>query len=165
MWIIVVIIVIIAIIALANRSGSGGGTNSADDAALLFSYFEKIRSQYFDGARNCKIIIGSPIVDINGTSVLSGHLAAYVSEEDASNSDRAQALGMETKLRDGKYEYQYVIRKKFSKQAKQQILQEVGIRIQQTYSNDFITYDAKLPLLMVITDLKDFVEMTQKARQ
>ena len=162
MRIIVIIVVVVVIIAILNKNGSSG-INSEEEAALLFSYFEKIRNQYYGGARNCHITIGSPVVDIDGTPVLSGHLAAYVTEDD-SNSGRAQAMEMETKIRDGKFENLFVIRKKFSRQAKQDILEKVGARIQQTYSNDFIVYDSDLPMLSVLTDLKDFVEMTQKAQ-
>ena len=161
MWLVIILIILVVIIALARKNGTSG-SDSAQDSALLFSYFEKVRNQYYGGERNCSIIVGSPIVEIDGTSVLSGHLTVYVSEEDNSGSFRAQALGMQTKFRDGKYEHHLIIRKKFSKQAKQQILQDVGIKIQQTYSNDFISYDPKLPMLMVLTDLKNFVEATQR---
>lgn len=164
MWIIILIIIAIIIIAAAN-SGSNSGTASSDDAALLFSYYKKIRNDYHNGSRSSSIIVGSPVVEYNGTSVLSGFLAVYVSEKDDSGAAKAKMLGMQTKTRDGKFEHQFVIRKKFSKQAKRQLLQAVGAKIQETYPNDLLKYNDSLPLLMSAIDLKDFMEMLQNAKR
>lgn len=101
MWII--FIIVIAIIIFAFKSGSSGRANLNDDTASLFSYFKKIRNHYYNGVRNCSIIIGSPVIKIDGTSVLSDYLVIYVLEEDDSNVGHAKALGMQTKFRDKKF--------------------------------------------------------------
>ena len=160
MWIIILIVIAIIIISATNN-GSNSGTASSDDTSLLFSYYEKIRNDYHNGSCSSSVIIGSPVVEYNGTSVLSGFLAVYVSEKDNSGAEKAQMLGMQTKTRDGKYEHQFVIRKKFSKQAKRQLLQDVCAKIQEAYPNDLLKYDDSLPLLMSTIDLKDFMEMLQ----
>lgn len=57
----------------------------------------------YNGVRNCSIIIGSPVIKIDGISVLSDYLVIYVLEEDDSNVGHAKALGMQTKFRDRKF--------------------------------------------------------------
>lgn len=157
MWLVVAIVIIVVIIAIAANA-NGNGSASPDNVALLFSHFEKVRNEYHGGKRNCRIVIGSPITEYNGTSILTAFLSVYVPEEDNSGAERARNLGMQSKFRDNKYEHHLVIREKFSKSAKQAIIQEVVRQIRQTYPNDFVTYDDKLPMSMVITDMKDFIE-------
>ena len=160
MWLIILLVIVVVVITIV-KNGSGNNTASSNDVATLFSYYKTIRNDYHSGSRSSSVIIGSPIVEYNGTSVLSGFLAVYVSEDDNSGAARAQALGMQTKARDGKFEHQFVIRKKFSKQTKRQLLQAVGVKIQEAYPNDLLKYDDTLPLLVSVVDLKDFIEMLQ----
>ena len=136
--------------------------NTQKEADTLFAFYEKIRNEYHGGIRNCIIHVGPPFVDYNGTLVASGFLAVYVSEDDNRNASYAQALGMQTKMTNGKFEHQFVIRKKFSTNQKREILQIVANRIQQTYYNDYLTYDRSVPFLISLTDMKDFVSSMQK---
>lgn len=162
MWIIVLIIALIIVVNVKNNSGSSSA--SSNDVALLFSYYEMIRNNYHNESHSSSIIIGSPIVEYNGTSVLSSFLAVYVSEENNSGIAKAQALGMQTKARNGKFEHQFVIRKKYSKQDKKQLLQAVGYKIQEAYPNDLLNYDDSLPLLVSVVDMKNFFEMIQNRK-
>lgn len=163
MWLIILIVIVVIIVAVA-KNGSGGGTASSEDAALLYSYYEMVRNNYQNGSRSSSIVIGSPVVDYNGTAVLSGFLAVFVTEEDNSGAARAQAIGMQTREHNGKFEHQFVIRKKFSKQAKRQLLQTVGAKIQEAYPNDLLKYDDSLPMLASIVDMKDFIEAIQSRK-
>lgn len=160
MWLII-LIVIVVIVVIAAKNGSGSVTISPDDAVLLFSYYEMIRNNYQNSS---PIVIGSPVVDCNGTAVLSGFLAVFVTEDDNSGAARAQAIGMQTRERNGKFEHQFVIRKKFSKQAKRQLLQSVGAKIQETYRNDLLKYDDSIPMLVSMVDMKDFIEAIQSRK-
>lgn len=136
--------------------------NPQKEAETLFYYYERIRNGFHGGARNCMINVGPPLVEYNGTLIPSGFLAAYVSEDNNSNSGRAQSLSMETKMIKGKYEHRLVIRKKFSKSQKRDILQIVANRIQQLYPNDYISYDNSVPFLISLTDMRDFISSMQQ---
>lgn len=161
MWI--VIIIIVGVIVFASIKGNKSSNGSIEDASLLFSYFEMIRNSYYGGEQNCSILIGSPTVEYNGTVMLSGHLAAFVSKDNNLETAKAQALGMETRAVDGKYEHLFIVKKKFSKQTKKQVLQAIGNKIIQSYPNDLIKYDDSIPLLMIVTDIKDFIEAVERA--
>ena len=111
MWIIILIVTAIIII-VAVKAVATKGSASSDDSALLFSYYEAIRNNYYSESHYDPVYIASPLVEYNGTYVLSAFLAVYVSEEDDSGVEKAQALGMQTREIDGKFEHQFVIRKK-----------------------------------------------------
>ena len=123
-----------------------------------------VRNNYQNGSHSSSIIIGSSVVNYNGTTVLFGFLAVFVTEEDNSRAARAQAIGMQTRELNGKFEHQFVIRKKFSKQAKRQLLQVVGVKIQESYPNDLLKYDDSIPMLVSIVDMKDFIETIQSRK-
>lgn len=135
--------------------------NTQREADTLFSFYEKTRNEYHGGARNCMINVGPPFVEYDGTLVASGFLAVYVSEDDNRNAGYAQTIGMQTRMTQGKYEHQFVIRKKFSTNQKREILKIVAKRIEQTYSNDYLTYDKSVPFLIALTDMRDFVSSMQ----
>lgn len=163
MWLFILIVIALIAISVAKK-GNGGVKASSNDGALFFSYYEMVRNKYQNGSRSSSIVIGSPVVDYNGTAVLSGFLSVFVTEDDNSGAERAQAIGMQTRERNGKFEHQFVIRKRFSKQAKRQLLQYVGTLIQQSYPNDLLKYDDSIPMLVSIVDMKDFIEAIQSRK-
>lgn len=160
MWLIILIIIIIVVIIMLVRKNSGGNVSS-DDVNRLFVYYEKIRNNYHNGSRCSAIFLASPVVEYDGTPVLSGFLSVFVLEDDNSGDASAQAIGMESKERDGKFEHHFIIKKRFSKSVKRQLLQTVGAKIQEFYPNDLLNYDDSIPMLTSMVDMKDFIEAIQ----
>ena len=136
--------------------------NAQKEAETLFAYYEKVRNVYYGGSRNCMINVGPPFVEYNGTLVASGFLAVYVTEDDNHNAGCAQTLGMETRMKEGKFEHQFVIRKKFSTGQKREVLQIVAKKLQQVYGNDYFSFDKSVPFIISLTDMKDIVSSMQK---
>lgn len=163
MWFVIILAIIVIVVFLVKGSNKGS-SYSQEDVSLLFSYYEKIRNDYYNGSDGNSIIVGGPLIEYNNDYVVSSFLAVYVSEDNNAGAGRAEALGMQTKVRKDKFEHQFIVKKKLSKQAKRQIMQDLMRRIQEYYPNDLLSYDNSLPLLIAGIEMKDFMEMIQNNR-
>ena len=159
MWIIIVIIIVIIVIAVSNSKESSSSTlSSVDVVTTLFGYYQRIRNEYIDDENKKTILIGSPVVEYNGTLVLSGFLSVGVREDDTSKNELAHSLGMDTKFIQEKYINELVIRQRFSKSNKIAIIEEVRKKIQEAYPNDQLNFDTSIPALFAMKDMKDVWE-------
>ena len=160
--IIIQIIIVFVVIAVANsKKNTPPSPSSIDIVTIMFNYYQRIRNEYIDDENKKTIIIGSPVIEYNGTLVLSGFLSLCVREDDTSKSGLAQSLGMDTKFIQGKYVHELVIRQSFSKSNKISIIEAVGKRIQEVYPNDQLNWDKSIPALFAIKDMKDVWESFQ----
>lgn len=157
-WVIGIVVVIIIVVVIV-KSGKNKPANLSQDMEKAFSYYEKIRNEYFNDKKSSVIVLGSPLVEYNGTYVPSVFFAVYVSDEDNSGAAKAQGMGMETKMQNEKYVHQFVIKNKYSKNNKIQMLQMLANKIEQKYPNDYLKADFSLPILMSAIDSKDYMEI------
>ena len=159
-WVIGLVVIIMIIVAI-SKSRKNDTVNLAQDVESAFFYYEKIRNQYLNDRESSVIVLGTPFVEYNGTYVPSVFFAVYVSEEDNSGTTKANGMGMETRMQNNKYVHQFVIKNKYSKKNKIQMLQMLANKIGQEYPNDYLKADFSIPILMSAIDIKDFMEMVQ----
>ena len=125
---------------------------------------------YYDITRSNLEALGANIISISTywfeTDGKADSSSSFMSVcvREGTNDSLADSLGMNVSMIEGKVNYQFVVKGRFSKTTKCEIIKKVAERLRKNYSDDVIEIDESIPALFAMVNSRRMYEMLSKLK-